>query len=141
MVLVWRTVWVVPATMGAVVPTAPMTSNRGSPTKLVVETAGGLTDQRDRAVGVLRRIGKAGADRPDGFVRNDQRRALIVFEMTETVVHLLHDALQRESGIVFVERFADADDRRDADREQRRDFLRDRFVGFAEMLAPLRMTD
>jgi hypothetical protein len=39
-VLVWRTVCVAPATTGAVVPTAPTTSNRGSPTALVVESDG-----------------------------------------------------------------------------------------------------
>src|SRR5438128_1939995 len=39
-VLVWRTVCVAPATIGAVVPTAPTTSNSGSPMALVVETEG-----------------------------------------------------------------------------------------------------
>ena len=39
-VLVWRTVCFAPATVGAVVPTAPTTSNSGSPTALVVETDG-----------------------------------------------------------------------------------------------------
>ncbi len=41
-VLVWRTVCFGPATVGAVVPTAPTTSNSGSPTALVVVTDGAV---------------------------------------------------------------------------------------------------
>src|SRR5450755_1725652 len=38
--LVWRTVWVAPETVGVVVPTAPPTSKIGSPTTLLVVREG-----------------------------------------------------------------------------------------------------
>ena len=90
----------------------------------------------------LRRCGRApGADGPHGLVRHHQRGDLIAAQAVEAALDLPIEHVHRLVALALLERFADADDRRQRRRDRGGRLAIDRDVGLAEERAALGVAD
>ena len=92
-------------------------------------------DEGVRVLGHLRRRAQAGADRPDGLVRDDE--ALVLREGGD----LAAEHVLRLVGLALFERLADARDDAEPCGKRGLGATRDALVGLAEELAPLGVAD
>src|SRR4051812_26334204 len=82
----------------------------------------------------LGRRGFAGAYGPDGLIRDDDFRELLLGESGNALLKLADQHLLGVAALALFEALADAHDRRDAELERRLRPLQDRIVSLVEIL-------
>ena len=83
----------------------------------------------------------ARADRPNGFVGENQTRDLVLVQSVERGARLRDDAVARAPVLALAERLSDGHDRMQSLRERGLDFAIDRLVRLAEVLATLGVSE
>src|SRR5262245_2982140 len=100
-----------------------------------------LAHERVHLLGGLRRRGPAGADRPDRLVGDHELGRARLGHQREAARELAGHDVDRAAGLALLERLADAHDRRDPGREQRRGLVRYVRVALAVVGAALAVAD
>src|SRR5579859_217002 len=101
--------------------------------RLAADLGDGLADQRDGPVGILRRRGAAGADRPDRLVRDDDRRQVV--DAVKRGPNLAGDDDFGLTALLLFETFAHTDDRYERVLEGRLDLAADQRIILVAVLA------
>src|SRR5690606_18186835 len=117
---------------------AAAVENPHAPSQCIAELLSNfLTNKAMRLFGDLRSGGAARTNSPDRLVSNDYTRELVGGQSSHTVHKLCGKNSFRAAGLALIERFADANDRREALFESSQGALEDGGVGLAEVLAAL----